>query len=97
MRYSKNLPPNAELDVTTMNLIGKPRVSRMKISELQPHKAMKFGGIANVARDTAEVNAKRPWWMGKAPRLFSIPDVKSRIPGGEILDVTKRIARNEKS
>ena len=51
---------NAELDVTTMNLIGKPRVSRMKISELQPHKGMKFGGIANVARETAKVNPKRP-------------------------------------
>ena len=31
LRYSKTLPKTAELDITTMNFIGKPRVTRVKM------------------------------------------------------------------
>jgi hypothetical protein len=97
VRYSKNLPKTAEVDITTMNLIGRPRVSRIKLSELHPHKQSIFNGYANYARDTTEVNAKRPWWMGKAVRLFSIPEGKSNILGVDILkDVKLRIELNQK-
>jgi len=70
MRYSKSLPKDAEVDITTMNFLGKPRLSRLKVSDLRPGKE-RFG-LGNYARNTAEINTKRPWWMGKAVRLFGV-------------------------
>ncbi|RFU32573.1 hypothetical protein B7463_g3769, partial [Scytalidium lignicola] len=77
MRYSKNLPKDADIDITTMNFIGKPRMNKMKVGELYPVKE-RFG-LANYARDTREANTKRPWWLGKAVRLFSINGSPGRI------------------
>src|SRR6187402_31644 len=82
MRYSKNLPRNSEIDITTMNFIGKPRVTRMTVGELYPVKE-RFG-MANYARDTMVVSSKRPWWMGKAVRQFGVHNKKSGVLGGEI-------------
>jgi hypothetical protein len=70
MRYCKNLPPNAAVDITTMNFIGIPRVSRVPVSQLYP--INKRFGAANFGRDTAAANAKRPWWMGSAIKQFAI-------------------------
>ncbi|RQM08827.1 hypothetical protein DH86_00002964 [Scytalidium sp. 3C] len=77
MRYSKNLPKDAGIDITTMNFIGKPRMNKMKVGELYPVKE-RFG-LVNYARDTTEVNTKRPWWLGKAVRAFSINSNPGRI------------------
>jgi hypothetical protein len=94
-RYSQKLPKDAEIDITTMNLIGKPRVSRMKISELYPAKE-RFG-LANYARNTKVLNSKRPWWMGRVPRQFGIHGSRSKIMGGEIWDnVARSIATNKR-
>lgn len=77
LRYSKNLPKDASVDITTMNFIGKPRGSLVKVSELFP--VRKRFGLVNYARDTSALNAKRPWWMGKAVGQFGITGVSSRI------------------
>ncbi|KAE8443534.1 hypothetical protein EG329_001774 [Mollisiaceae sp. DMI_Dod_QoI] len=77
MRYSKNLPKDAELDITTMNFIGKPRVARVKVAELYPVKE-RFG-LANYGRDTEKANEKRPFWMGKAVRIFGVHSTKSQV------------------
>ncbi|RDL29781.1 Uncharacterized protein BP5553_10646 [Venustampulla echinocandica] len=82
IRYSKSLPKDAEVDITTMNLLGKPRVARMKVSSLYPIKE-RFG-LANYGRDTKELNSKRPWWMGRAVRQFGVHAGKSQIMGGEV-------------
>jgi len=70
MRYSKTLPKDAEIDVTTMNMFGKPQVARMKVVDLYPVKE-RFG-LANYARDTTKTNERRKWWMGKATRQFGV-------------------------
>jgi hypothetical protein len=70
MRYSKVLPKDAEIDVTTMNAFGKPQVVRMRVVDLYPVKE-RFG-LANYARDTREINDSRKWWMGKATRQFGV-------------------------
>src|SRR6266487_1975598 len=70
IRYSKSLPKDAELDITTMNFIGKPRVTRVKVSDLRPVN-QRFG-LSNYARDAKEANAKRPWWMGRAVSQFGV-------------------------
>lgn len=94
-RYSQKLPKDAELDITMMNFIGKPRVSRMKVSEVYPTKE-RFG-LANYARNTDEINSTRSWWMGKVPRQFGIHGSRSKIMGGEIWNnVSKSIAKNRR-
>ena len=95
MRYSKNLPKDAEIDITTMNVIGKPRVTRIKISELRPVKERY--GLGNYARNTENVDAKRPWWMGKAVRLFGVHGGRSEIMGGEVWkNIEGNIQKNNK-
>jgi hypothetical protein len=95
LRYSKSLPKDAELDITTMNFLGKIRVSRMKVAELYPVKE-RFG-LANYARDTKAINAQRAWWKGKVVRQFGVHAGRSKIFGGEVWkNVALAISRNSK-
>ena len=70
IRYSQSPPKDAKLEITTMNFIGKPRVSLVKAAELNAVRE-RFG-MVNYARDTKEINSKRPWWMGRAVRQFGV-------------------------
>ncbi|KAN0092433.1 hypothetical protein V8E51_018280 [Hyaloscypha variabilis] len=93
MRYTKSLPNDAGLDITTMNFIGKPRVARVKISDLYPVK-QRFG-MANYARDTDLINSKLPWYFPKAVRQFGVHSSTSKIMGGEVWNnIASRISRN---
>lgn len=95
LRYSKNLSKDAELDVTTMNFIGKPRVARVKVADLVPVK--KRFGLANFGRDTEKANEKRKWWMGKAVRLFGVHNTKSNVKEGQVWENVKAaIEKNRK-
>ncbi|TVY39932.1 hypothetical protein LSUB1_G005040 [Lachnellula subtilissima] len=67
-RFTKTLPRDAEIDITTMNVLGKPRVARMKIQDLSATNE-RFG-LVNYVRDTKTINKRRKWWMGKAVRQF---------------------------
>lgn len=71
MRYTQSLPKDAELEVTTMSFIAKPRSSLVKVADLHPVKE-RFG-LANYARDTKEINSERKWYMWKAVRQFNLP------------------------
>jgi hypothetical protein len=82
LRYSKKPPKDAEIDITTMNFIGKPRITRMKATDLYPVKERL--GMANYARDTTKINAGRRWWMGKVVRQFGVHSGRSKVMGGEI-------------
>jgi hypothetical protein len=70
-RFAKNPPTNTSLEVTTISLIGKPRVSSMMIADLKPTK-QRFG-LVNYMRDTKAVNAQRNWYMYSAVGKFHIP------------------------
>lgn len=90
-RYAKSLPKDAALEITTMNFIGKPRVTRVKITDLYPVNG-RFG-MANYARDIKSI--KSPWWAGKAVRQFGLHSSTSRVMGGEIWEnIAKRIANS---
>jgi hypothetical protein len=94
-RYSKALPKDAELDITTMNFLGKVQVSRMRVAELYPVKERL--GLANYARDTTAINARRAWWKGKVVRQFGVHAGRSKIWGGEVWkNVASAISRNSK-
>ncbi|QSZ35261.1 hypothetical protein DSL72_008130 [Monilinia vaccinii-corymbosi] len=92
MRYSKNPPKDAQVDITTMNFVGKPRVSRLDISELKPVK-QRFG-VGNFSRDTKKINATRKWWMPRAVRLFGVHGGAGRVREGEVWEnIAKKIRK----
>lgn len=92
MRYSQALPKDAKLELTTMNFIGMPRVTRVNIADLYP--ANKRSGLVNYVRDTKDLNSKRSWWMGKATRRFAIHGgVRIRQGNGVWENVAKTIAK----
>jgi hypothetical protein len=82
LRYAKTLSKTAELDITTMNFVGRPRVTRLKVGDIHPVKR-RFG-VTNYARDTTQVNAKRAWWMGRAKAEFGIHSNTDAIMKGEV-------------
>ena len=79
LRWSRNIPAETELDLTTMTLLGRARVSRMKIRNLR-ERAKRWYSIANFGRETTKAGSapKRPWWMGNVPMLFYIGDKLSK-------------------
>ena len=94
VRYSKSLPPNAEVDITTMNFIGKPKVSRMKVAEL--HSVNQRFAMVNFVRKAGreDVMKKRPWYLGRQSMLFGVHGGRTKILGGEIWEnVSKGIKK----
>ena len=70
LRYSNSLPRNAMLEITTMNIAGKPRLSRVEAADLYAVKR-RFS-LANFAQSTTRKDAKRPWWAMKPVKEFAI-------------------------
>ncbi|KAI1647144.1 uncharacterized protein F4817DRAFT_316236 [Daldinia loculata] len=68
-RFARAIPANTELDITTMSFIAKPRVSRVKLSDLRP--VSRRFGIVNLARDTSAENAARRWYRFRAVGDFN--------------------------
>ncbi|KXX75575.1 hypothetical protein MMYC01_206666 [Madurella mycetomatis] len=71
-RFARSAPPNTRLDVTTISLIGKPRVSSMTLSDLRP--AKRRLGMVNFVRDTKLANAQRQWWRFRAVGQFNVQE-----------------------
>jgi hypothetical protein len=85
-RYVASVPPaDATIDVTTLSFIGKPRVSRMKLSEFRPISAIStkersqllrgrgtLMGLVNWARDTTADNERRKWYQYRAVGRFGV-------------------------
>jgi hypothetical protein len=76
LRYSKQLPRNATVDLTTLSVIGRPRVSRIAVADLHPVKS-RFT-ITNYARDANAEDAKRPWWTPRPIKQFAILEGSGR-------------------
>lgn len=92
-RWARNIPSNTEIDLTTIRSFGRPRVSRMQISELQTTSARL--GVANLARRPriSETETLRPWWRVKPQGLFYVRNdtTRSRKPSlwQKVLEVVK--------
>ncbi|KAK7739843.1 hypothetical protein SLS53_005435 [Cytospora paraplurivora] len=71
-RYLASLPADAEVTITTMGALGKPRLSHVRVSDLQP--ARRRFGLVNYVRDVTKENAVRKWWMFRAVGEFRIED-----------------------
>lgn len=75
-RWVRALPPTAELTITTMSAIGKPRYSIMQAADLVP--ARRRLGVVNYVRDTQAENAQRKWYNFRAVGQFFIRDQSTR-------------------
>jgi len=76
LRYSRHLPRNATVDITTLNMIGRPRVSRVGVGDLHPV-GSRFS-ISNYARGAKNEEMKRPWWVARPIKQFAILGVRGR-------------------
>ena len=91
MRYSQALPKDAKLELTTMNLIGMPRVTRVNVGDLYP--AKKRFGTVNYVRNMNGMS-KRPWYVGRPARLFGIWGGERIAQGKEVWEnIAKTIAK----
>ncbi|KAK4144366.1 uncharacterized protein C8A04DRAFT_27820 [Dichotomopilus funicola] len=75
-RFARTAPPNTRLDITTMSLIGKPRVSSVTLADLRP--ARERLGMVNYVRDATVANANRKWWRFRAVTKFHVHDGMER-------------------
>lgn len=77
LKWAENIPPNTEVELTTIKSYGSLRISRMAIAELQPTK-VRFG-IENLIRVPKSTStAKRPWWAPKEQRTFFVGDERRK-------------------
>ncbi|KAL2180504.1 uncharacterized protein P884DRAFT_255677 [Thermothelomyces heterothallicus CBS 202.75] len=92
-RFARTAPPGTRLDVTTMSLIGKPRVSSMTLADLRP--ARRRLGTVNYARDTSRLDATRKWWRFRAVAEFSVQEgAEKRVKTGWVWrDIRDGIAK----
>lgn len=91
MRYAKNLPPDARLELVTIRMSGFQKSTGALLSELRPYKP-RFG-IANVERvpskfDERATTGRRRWirWLDEPRNKFHVTNDKdvmkrSRAPG----------------
>ncbi|KAA6410102.1 MAG: hypothetical protein FRX48_05521 [Lasallia pustulata] len=77
-KWARKIPSSTEIDLTTVQSFGRPRVSRMKISDLRTTNARL--GVANLAKrpQSSGTEIKRPWWRSKPQGLFYVGNDRAR-------------------
>jgi hypothetical protein len=83
LRWAKDIPPDTEIDMTTMRFFGWTRITRLRLGDLSPARKRRVG-VTNLVwspREPAPI-IRRPWWKTKAPTKFYIgkDQSKSREP-----------------
>jgi hypothetical protein len=78
-RWSKNIPLETEIDMTTMKALPFARVTRMPLSELR--KVDKAAdGVTNLVRVLGDRERfKRPWWKLARPTRFYVGNKNTQI------------------
>ena len=73
LRWSKNIAPETEIDMTTLRLDGLPRVSRMRVVDLRERKRSALS-VANLARVPARSDStkERSWWTRREVTQFFV-------------------------
>jgi hypothetical protein len=89
-RYLRTLPATAEVDITTITLIGRPRVQKLRVNELQAVEP-RLLNVANFKRTTTDET--RPWWAGRGQRSYAIGEARGRAREGWAWDVVAEAIR----
>ncbi|KAL1903237.1 hypothetical protein Sste5346_000522 [Sporothrix stenoceras] len=91
-RFVRNLPANTQLDITTMNLVGRPRLATVAVSDLVPVKEklriVNFIDTQASTKEAAAANAKltRPTTAnpaadsGKPEKAFKFFTTSDKFP-----------------
>lgn len=61
-----------------MNFAGKPKVARMKLSEIYPTRK-RFGLVNYARRDIDKVDKGRKWWMPRSVGAFGVHNEKANV------------------
>lgn len=84
LQWSKHMPVETEVDLTTMRLIGVPRVRRMKLSDLRTKTDRRFFDIANLVQvQKPSPHSQTPRTVRKVsggPRFFVTQEGRGRVP-----------------
>lgn len=94
VRYLRTLPKTGEVDITTITLIGRPRVQRLQFGDLKTQKP-RLLNVANFKTD--RIDASRPWWaFGQGQRQYAVGQAKGKSREGWAWDVVAQAIREEK-
>ncbi|CAD6501037.1 BgTH12-06737 [Blumeria graminis f. sp. triticale] len=88
VRFAKSIPPETELDFTTMNIFGKPRVSRAKVKDI--YAIQRRFGMVNFVRDTSLLKKSKAWWKVKAVDQFGVHGRDSGFLNGEVWNLIRK-------
>jgi hypothetical protein len=91
-RFVRTIPPQTPLEITTLSVIAKPRVSYFTAGDLRP--AIRRMGLVNYTRDTSVENAMRPWYRFRAVGEFGVHGTNRGVKEGWVW--TELIKRLEK-
>lgn len=69
----KNVPIDAEVTMTTMGILGKPRVSHMKLRDVRKERR-RFGLVNHVRTLDQDAIASRKWYQLPEMSQFKIED-----------------------
>lgn len=92
-RYLRTLPKSGELDITTITLIGRPRVQRLQFGDLKAVQP-RILDVANFKTD--KVDTTRPWWAGKGQKAYAVGTAKGKSREGWAWDVVAEAIRKGK-
>ncbi|KKA26202.1 hypothetical protein TD95_000056 [Thielaviopsis punctulata] len=91
-RYVHQMPPTAQIDITTLSPIAKPRTTTVDASALRLAVPKRRLGLVNYVRtreDVARENAERPWWRFRAVGEMDISGSNRGVKEGWIWDELK--------
>lgn len=71
--FIRNVPGDAKVAITTMGVVGRPRVSQVKLQDLRREKR-RFGLVNYVRNMRRAENATRKWYQFGAVKEFKIED-----------------------
>ncbi|KAL5614958.1 hypothetical protein BROUX41_005026 [Berkeleyomyces rouxiae] len=101
-RYVANMPPTAQIDITTLSVIAKPRTTTIEARALRVASPPRRLGLVNFVRtpeDVARENAARKWWRFRAVGNLNISGSNRGVKEGWIWDELKnrleRVTANE--
>lgn len=93
LKWAQSIPPNTEIDLTTIKSYGSLRISRMPISELHPTKA--HFGIENLIRvPHFPSTKKKPWWAPKERNLFFVGNERRKTVETAVWQKAQRQIQN---
>lgn len=93
-RYSKNPPKEAKLEITTLNMIGYKRVTRVLVTDLHPIKSRTSLANYSLSAQSVKRSQQIPFYKGRPPTEFAVlGEVGKAREAGLWHNISEAIAR----